>query len=158
PNFLKVLAKSLAALRAFTEVENALAEGQLTMQQREQIALAVAEINGSNYCLQLHSLSGRDAGLSVDDIRLARNATARDPKSNAMLAFTLTVVLQRGEIKNENLKILREFGFSESQIIEIVANIALNIFTNYLTLISKTEADFPPLAESTPAETQAAEF
>ena len=148
PNFLRVLAKSLAAMRAYSEVENALAGGQLTARQREQIALTVAAINGSEYCLAAHSIIGASAGLSAEDVQLAREAKATDPQSNAILAFTLAVVLQRGEIKDEGLKGLRRAGLSESEIIEIVANIAINIFTNYLNLISKTEADFPPSADA----------
>jgi uncharacterized peroxidase-related enzyme len=143
PNFLRVVAKSLAAMRAYAGMEHALARGQLTARQRKQIALAVAEINGSNYCLIAHSKTAKDAALSDEDIRLARRASASDAKSDAMLRFTQAVVLQRGEIRDEELMLVRQAGFSESEIIEIIANIALNIFTNYLNIISKTETDFP---------------
>ena len=64
PNFLRILAKSPAAALAYMLAEGALAEGRLSGRQREQIALAVAEINGSEYCLQAHSAAGRNAGLS----------------------------------------------------------------------------------------------
>lgn len=140
-NFLHILAKSMAAMRAYCEAENALAGGELTAGEREQIALAVAEINGSKYCLRQHAAAARKAGLSEADIRLAGRATATDARARAMLAFVLAVVLQRGEIKPDDLKALRKTGFTESEIIEVVANIAMNIFTNYLNLISKTEAD-----------------
>ncbi len=149
PNFLRVVAKSLAAMRAFAGMEDALARGHLSAREREQIALAVGEINGSNYCLVAHSRSAREAGLSEQDIQLARNADAAETRENAMLRFTQAVALQRGAIRDAELALVRTAGFSESEIIEIIANIALNIFTNYLNIISKTEPD--SLLSQTPA-------
>ena len=146
PNFLKTVARSPAAGMAYVLAEGALADGQLSERQREQIALAVAEINGSKYCLQAHARLGSKAGLSGDEIQSARRAAAPDPKADQMLRFTQAMVLQRGEIKDEDLSALRQAGFSDAELIEIVANIALNIFTNYLNILSKTEPDCPALA------------
>jgi len=141
PNFLKILAKSPAAVQAYSRVEAALAKGRLSPREREQIALAVAEINGSNYCLSAHSVTGRKAGLTEAEIESARRAAAPEAKADQMLRFTQSLVLQRGEISDADLGALRQAGFSEAEVIEIVANIALNIFTNYLTILSKTEVD-----------------
>ncbi len=145
PNFLRILAKSPAVTEAYAGAEQALAAGQLTAADRERLALAVAEINDSKYCLVAHTLTSRDAGLGDEDIRLARKAAATDPKAEAMLRFTQAVVLHRGNIRDEALKAVREAGFSDAEVIEIVANIALNIFTNYLNLVANTEVDFPLL-------------
>jgi len=122
--------------------EKALAKGELTARQREQIALAVAEINDSKYCLAVHSVAGREAGLSDEDIRLARKAGARDSRAEAMLRFAQALTLQRGRISQEDLAALRRAGFSEPQLVEIIASVALNIFTNYLNVVFKTEVDF----------------
>jgi len=102
----------------------------------------VAEINGCDYCRLAHARTAREAALTDQDIRLARKAAAAEPRANAMLRFTQSVVLQRGEISDAELALVRQAGLSESEIIEIIANIALNIFTNYLNIISKTETDF----------------
>ena len=150
PNFLRILAKSPAAALAYTRAEGALAEGRLSQRQREQIALAVAEINGSKYCLLAHSAIGRKAGLTGEEIQSARRAAATDAKADRMLRFTQSVVLQRGEISDEDLGALRDAGFSDAEVIEIVANIALNVFTNYVNILSKTEADFPATAGEQP--------
>ena len=142
-NFVKVLAKSRAAAMAYALASGSLAEGRLTEREREQIALAVAEINGSEYCLLAHSLAGGNAGLSGEEIQSARRAAASDAKSAQMLRFTQSVVLQRGEISDEDLGALRKAGFSEAEMIEIVANIALNIFANYLNILARTGPDSP---------------
>jgi uncharacterized peroxidase-related enzyme len=143
PNFLKILAQSPAASRAYHRTERALAQGRLSKPNRERIALAVAEINGAEHCLQAHAEMGRLAGLTGEEIESARRAAAAEPRADQMLRFTQSVVLQRGEISDADLGALRRAGFSEAEVIEIIANIALNIFTNYLNILSKTEPCFP---------------
>jgi uncharacterized peroxidase-related enzyme len=145
PRFLQLMANSPASLRAYIRADAALVRGQLTPRQREQVALAVAEINGSSYSLSAHYDAGKDIGLTHQEMRLARNATAADPKAEMMLRFTRSVVLQRGEISDEDFQAMGKAGFTDEQIVEIVANIALNIFSNYFNSVAKTEVDFPLL-------------
>src|SRR5882724_6308714 len=145
PRFLQVMANSPASLRAYIRADAALVRGRLTPRQRQQVALAVAEINGSSYSLSAHYEAGKNLGLTQEEMQLARNATATDPKAETMLRFTQAVVLQRGEISDEDFQALRKTGFTDAQIVEIVANIALNIFSNYFNSVAKTEVDFPLL-------------
>ena len=145
PRFLQVMANSPASLRAYLRADAALVRGQLTPRQRQQVALAVAEINGSSYSLSAHYNTGKSLGLTGHEMRLARNATATDPKAETMLRFTQAVVLQRGEVSDDDFQALGKAGFTDAQIIEIVANIALNIFSNYFNSVAKTEVDFPLL-------------
>ena len=149
PRFLQLMANSPASLRAYVRAEAALVCGQLTPRQRRQVALAVAEINGSTYSLSAHYDAGKSLGLTHHEMQLARNATAADTKAETMLRFTQAVVLQRGEISDDDFQALRKAGFADGQIIEIVANIALNIFCNYFNSVAKMEVDFPLLQPGT---------
>ena len=145
PRFLQIMANSPASLRAYIRADAALLRGQLTPRQRQQVALAVAEINGSSYSLSAHYDAGKSLGLTEEEMQLARNATATDPKAETMLRFTQAVVLQRGDISDEDFQALRNAGFTDAEVVEIVANIALNIFSNYFNSVAKTEVDFPLL-------------
>jgi uncharacterized peroxidase-related enzyme len=145
PRFLQVMANSPAAFRAYVLADAALLRGRLTRRQRKQVALAVAEINGSTYSLSAHYDAGKRLGLTDHEMQLARNAVASDPKTQTMLRFTQAVVLQRGDISDEDFQALVKAGFTNAQIIEIVANIALNIFSNYFNSVVRTEVDFPVL-------------
>ena len=145
PNFLKVLANSAAALKAYVESDKALLNGQLTPRFREQIALAVAEINDSKYCLVAHSVASNYAGLTGEEVEMACHATASDPKSQALLHFTQAIVLQRGKISDADFCALGQAGFSQSELVEVIANIVHNIFSNYLNLVARTEIDLPTL-------------
>ena len=149
PRFLQVMANSTAALRAYVLADAALVRGKLTVRQRKQVALAVAEINGSTYSLSAHYDAGKRLGLTDQEMRLARDASAADPKAQTMLRFTQAVVLQRGEISDEDFQALVKAGFTNEQIVEIVANIALNIFSNYFNSVAKTEVHFPLLEPGT---------
>lgn len=140
-HFLQLLAKSPASKSAFLQAKESLAQGSLTQVQREEIALTVAAINGSNYCLAAHTVEGRAAGLNDNDIELARQASARDSKTRAMLSFVQAVVLQRGEVSDPDFAAVRRAGFSEGEIVEVLANVALNIFSNYFNLLAQTELD-----------------
>ena len=143
PRFLQLMANSPAAFRAYILADAALVRGQLTSRQRKQVALAVAEINGSAYSLSAHYDDGKRLGLTDNEMQLARNGTAADPKAETMLNFTQAVVLQRGDVRDDDFQALVKVGFTNEQIVEIVANIALNIFSNYFSSVAKTEVDFP---------------
>jgi len=145
PRFLQVMANSPASLRAYIRADAALVRGRLTPRQRQQVALAVAEINGSSYSLSAHYDAGKSLGLTHAEMQLARNAAAGDTKVDTMLRFTRSVVLQRGEISDEDFQALGKAGFTDEEIEEIVANIALNIFSNYFSSVARTEVDFPLL-------------
>lgn len=153
PNMMRALGNSASALEAYLQFSGSLAKGELSAQQREQIALAVGEANGCDYCLSAHSTIGRMVGLTSDQIRDSRLATAVDSKNNALLHFVRKVVDERGHVSNQDLDDLRDQGFTDGQIAEVVANVAVNLFTNYFNHIAETDIDFaraPALnAEST---------
>jgi len=143
PNLMKTLANSPAALEAYLNFGAALSTGALDAKFREQIAIAVAQANSCEYCLSAHSAIGGMVGLSADEIAVSRNAHAADPKRDAGLRFAQTVVVQRGEISDAALDQVRQAGFTDGEIAEIVANVAVNIFTNYFNHVAQTEVDFP---------------
>ncbi len=143
PNLAKVLANSPAALNAYLSFSGALSEGKLSAKTREQIAVAVANLNTCDYCLSAHNALGKLAGLSADDLSLAQSAEAHDPKTAAALRFAVKVVRERGLLPASEVESLRTVGYADGEIVEIVAAVALNIFTNYFNHIAGTEIDFP---------------
>lgn len=144
PEFFRVLAKSRPALQAYLEAARALANGMLSPRDRNRIALAVSEINGSGYDLSVQARAAKTAGLADHDVELARRAAATDPRICTLLRFVQALVLQRGEIADGDLEALRHAGFSEAETVEIVANVALNVFSNYLNLAARTEVELLP--------------
>jgi uncharacterized peroxidase-related enzyme len=143
PNLFKVLANAPAALEGYVQLSTALAGGALGAKVREQISIAVAEANLCEYCLSAHTYIGGKVGLSEKEITDARQANASSDKTDAILKLARTVVVQRGEISDGALKLARASGLSDGEIVETVANTALNILTNYINHVARTVVDFP---------------
>jgi uncharacterized peroxidase-related enzyme len=143
PNLMKTLATAPAALEAYLNFNSALSSGLLNAKFREQIALSVAQANSCEYCLSAHSAIGKMVGLKPEEIEASRESLSTDPKRDAGLKFAQAIVVQRGELSDGAIDNVRRAGYSDGEITEIVANVALNILTNYFNHIAQTEVDFP---------------
>ncbi len=151
PNLFRVLGNSPAALDGYLGFSGALAGGVLNGRIREQIALAVAETNLCGYCLSAHTFVGGKLGLTEKDMAEARNAIASSDKTDAILKLARNVVLQRGEIGDADLNAARSAGLNDTEIVEVVANVAINLFTNYVNHVARTVVDFPEVKPGEPA-------
>ena len=149
------LGTELTALDAYLHFGAALSTGSLDAKFREQIALAVAQANSCEYCLSAHSAIGKMVGLKPDEILASREAQAQDAKRNAGLRFAQTLVVQRGEVSDHTLAEVKAAGYTDGGITEIVANVAINIFTNYFNHVARTDVDFPAVGMSLAAVSQA---
>ena len=143
PNLTRTMAHSPATLAGYLGLSGAVADGSLSPREREQIALAVSETNGCDYCLAAHAAVGKIVGLSELEIADARRGSATSSRENAILSFTRDLLDQRGAVTDESLARVRDAGVSEGEITEVVANLALHVFTNYLNRLAQTEVDFP---------------
>ena len=146
PNMTRHMARSPAVLDAYLAFAGALAGGSLGAKLREQIALVTAEENGCEYCLSAHAALGKGAGLSAADIADARSAEAADAKARHALRFARTLVLGRGHVADTDVAALRTAGFADGEIDEVIANVALNVFTNYFNNVTHPVVDFPRVA------------
>src|SRR5262249_1363404 len=84
PNLFPVISNCPAALQGHLDLDGALTKGTLSAATRERIAIAVAEIDGCDYCLSAHTYIGRNL-LRLDDAELAanRDGSSNDPKADA---------------------------------------------------------------------------
>lgn len=144
PNMMATMASSPVVLEAYLNFSGALG-ASLNAKLREQIALTVAEINGCRYCASAHSAIGKMVGLDGHAIEEARRAFSHDARTDAALKFAKALVISRGKVSDDEFKAVQSAGFSEKEISEIVANVALNVFTNYFNETAKTEVDFPAI-------------
>lgn len=143
PNMYRLIAQSPAVLQGFAANNGALTK-TLDVKTRERIALAVAQLNGCDYCLSAHSYLGLNlAKISSEEVALNRKGESGDAKANAAVRFAAKVVRERGHITEADIKAVRDVGFSDRQIIEILAVTAENIFTNLLNVVAETDIDFP---------------
>jgi uncharacterized peroxidase-related enzyme len=143
PNLFRVLANSPPALEGLMGLGAALAGGALDEKTRERLALAIAESNLCAYCLSAHTAIAAKIGLNQAEIADAIRASAADPRTDAILKLARSIVVQRGELTDRDLARARAAGLSDGEIVETVANVALNIFENYMSHIARVPIDFP---------------
>ncbi|MFE0844035.1 carboxymuconolactone decarboxylase family protein [Achromobacter insolitus] len=143
PNMFKAVANSPAALQSMWGAFGALGGGVIPAKLGEQIAVAVADRNACEYCLAAHTALGRKAGASAEEMSAAQDGNAADPKSAAALRFALKLVDARGQVSEADVQAVRAAGYSDQEIVEILAHVALNLFTNYVNVAFAVPVDFP---------------
>lgn len=144
PNLFRLVANSPAALEGYVGLMGALGKGALPAATREGIALAVAEINGCGYCLSAHTYLARQVA-RLDDAEIAanRSGTSNDSFADAAVRFASSVARLRGHVSDDELAAVRQAGYTDAQVIEIVQHVALNTWTNYINEVARTDIDFP---------------
>lgn len=144
PNLFRIVANSPQTLEGYLGLNGALGKGSLDAQTRERIALAVAEINGCNYCLAAHQYLGSNlAKLSDAEMEANRRGTSSDEKAAIAVSFAVKIVSNRGRVTDSDFEAVRAAGYSDAEIVEIVGHVALNTLTNYINEVLGTEIDFP---------------
>ncbi len=146
PNMFRAVANSPAALKSMWGSFGALGSGVIGARLGELIAVAVADRNACGYCLAAHTALGRKAGASAEELHLAQAGESADPKTQAALVFALKLVNQRGQLADSDVQALRSAGFSDEAVVEILAHVALNLFTNYVNVAFAVPLDFPQVS------------
>ena len=151
PNMFRLIAQSPNALQGFAANNSALGK-TLDVRTRERIAIAVAQVNGCDYCLSAHAYLGLNlAKITPEEVALNRKGQSGEAKANAAVSFAAKVVRERGHVSSADVQAVRDAGFTDGQIVEILAVTAENIFTNLLNVVAETDIDFPVFHTAEPA-------
>ena len=145
PNFLKVVANSPAALRAFLGLQRIASEGDLDFQTRARIALALAQQNACQYCVSANTALGYEAGLSSAEMRANRAGASHNPKADMAIKFALALADNSGDISNADFLAIRFAGYNDADIVEIITHVGMNMLTNIIGKASRAEIDFPKI-------------
>ncbi len=141
PNFLGVLAGSPAALRAYVRFRSELRHGTLPLATLERISLAVAQATRSEPGLALHARTGRQAGLTLDEVALAREFDSRDEREATLLRWLRPLVERTGCPKLHLHEEAREAGWSDEQLLEAIAYVALEQLTAMVNVAGEVPVD-----------------
>ena len=142
PNIFQTMAQSPTVLEAYLNFNTTLSQGDLPSEIVEQIAITVAGKNQCDYCASVHTTLGQDAGIASDELHRNLSGNSADSKTQSVLIFCREIIENRGDVDDSSLNALRTAGYSDSQILEIIAHIAVNTFTNYFNRVAQTTVDF----------------
>ena len=143
PNLYASMAHSPAALSAALAFGEAMGQSSLSSALKEQLALVIAGTNNCDYCASAHTMIGKGAGVSEEELAANLSGQSSDPKTQAFLTLAKSIVVDRGILSEGDLEAARSAGINEAEIVEVVATVAINTFTNYFNHIAQTEIDFP---------------
>lgn len=150
PNVYKQMASSPAAFEAFLLARESLSKGLLSERMRALIGITIAETYSCEYMLAGRVAMGQKMGLSDQDIELAKSQTSKDAKENAGLQFVRNIVLRHAEMPPSDVTELKTAGYSDGEIVELIANASSDMSVYYLIKIGQPEADFPKVATAFP--------
>ncbi|MFI4917746.1 MAG: carboxymuconolactone decarboxylase family protein [Phycisphaerales bacterium JB060] len=142
-NIFKGMANSPAGLQAYLGMAGALGEGKLSAQEREVIALVTAQQNDCEYCLAAHTHMGKGAGLTEAQTIAARRGELDDANLGALATFTRSLLEKKGFADEGDLKAFKNAGYDDGHVVETIANVGLNFYTNFFNHVNETDVDLP---------------
>lgn len=142
-NIFRSMANSPAALDFYLGASGALSKAGLSAKEVETVQLAIGEANNCGYCVSAHTAIGKSVGLTEGQTVEARRGALADPKLNALAKFSLAIHEKRGFVSDADLAAVKEAGYTDAHVAEVVAAYALAIYTNYFNHVNQTPVDFP---------------
>jgi alkylhydroperoxidase family enzyme len=136
-----ILRGAPAVLRAYARFRSELRHGALSLQTLERIALAVAEHYDSAPGIALHNRTSRQAGLGIDEIALAKEWDSRDVREATLMRYLKALVSEQARPPMHLHEEAREAGWSDEQILEAIAYVALETFTAMINVAGEVPVD-----------------
>jgi uncharacterized peroxidase-related enzyme len=144
PNSFKLMSLSPSALSGVVALQGALGR-TVDARTRDTVALAVSQANGCRYCLSAHSHTAAQFNhATAEEIALARQGRSDDPKRQAAGTFARRVVEERGNVTDADLEAVRNAGYNDKQVVELIALTAQFLLANFMNNVADTDIDFPP--------------
>src|SRR6266576_2426384 len=142
PNLHRLMSISPNALSGWATLMGSLAK-TLDVKTRDGIALAVSDADGCDYCLAAHSfIAGNLGKIPADEIELNREGLSSDPKRQAAVAFAKALIETRGKVSDAQFAAVRDAGWTDGNIVEMIALTAQFLLTNFMNNAVQTPIDF----------------
>lgn len=142
PNIFKGMANSEATLGFYMAGSEALGASKLTATEKEALALAIGSKNECKYCQSAHTAIAGSMGVSESDIESYKSLKSADEKTQSLINFALAVMEKKGFVTDAEIQDVKSKGYTDAHISEVVAVVAINVFTNYFNHVNDTVVDF----------------
>jgi alkylhydroperoxidase family enzyme len=142
PNMLALLAHSPKVLGTYLNLTDAF-NSQLTERLRDLISITVAQVTGGDYLLSFAHVLAKRQGLTDEQMNAARHGESSDVKTAAVLRFAAKAAREHGRVSEGDLAAVREAGYTDAELVAIVAYISFSVFRVYFNLMAQTSIDFP---------------
>ncbi|MGQ7847964.1 carboxymuconolactone decarboxylase family protein [Granulosicoccus sp. 3-233] len=138
-------ANSEAALRAYLQMEQALAAGSLDGREIEAIKLWVSQQTGCDYCLSIHTFKAGKAGFTGEQIlALRRGESIGDARIDCLLRLATQLMQVPGKLSDGLLQEARDMGIDDENLVDLTMVISTIHFTNLTNHINDSKSPLPP--------------
>ena len=145
PNFFRVWAASPESLKGIWPVMNhILTSGRVGRRLKEMIFVTISSLKSCHYCEAAHHAFCLSIGVKPEQIdRLIKNYTAEtdDPREKAAIDFAVKLAKDSHSSSEQDFQTLRELGFDDEEIMEIIAMSGMAVFYNHLANATKINID-----------------
>jgi uncharacterized peroxidase-related enzyme len=142
PNLFATFAESAAVLEGILALDASISKGTLTKVEQQIVKVAVSTENACTYCVAAHSTIAGMLKARPDVVTAVRNgAPVPDPKLDALVAFTRTVIRNKGFSPEAAVSALLAAGYTKAQAIEVVGLVGLKTLENYVHALTKAPLD-----------------
>ncbi|WP_435598820.1 carboxymuconolactone decarboxylase family protein [Streptomyces anulatus] len=135
-DMVSTMAHSPAVLGGYLQLSRAMGRAKLDRGISERISIAIQTRQGCRLCLDAHVGAARRTGVDEGEIERARTGTSEDPGIAAIIALALQVHRKPTSITDAQIIALREHGYSDRAIADVVGVVALNILTGAFNLLA----------------------
>lgn len=143
PNIYKVIGNSPNALAAYLSFSESQKYGSFNSKEREAVYLAVSEENGCNYCLSAHTEIAIKNGFNEEETLQLRAGTHNSRRISIIINLAKSIIINRGKADENLINAFYEAGYNSQALVDLVALVVEQTFTNYIGRLSKPEIDFP---------------
>ncbi|MEV4255022.1 carboxymuconolactone decarboxylase family protein [Spirillospora sp. NPDC049652] len=143
-DMVSTMAHSPALLQGYLDLSRAMKRVKIARPLSEKVSLALQEWIGCGTCMEAHIEAARSVGLTDTDIALARQGTSTDVREAALMGFALRVLSEPSSLKPDDVAALREHGWSDRVIAEIVGLVTLNMLTGSFNLVAGIQPEIAP--------------
>ena len=150
------MGNSPVALDAYLTLEQSLSRSTLTTREIEAVKLLVSQINRCDFCLSVHTVKSKAAGIEQDeqlairrlaDLDLSEQNGIDDARLVAILNLVVCFFRHPGPVDKAILDEAREAGLNDANLMDIVAAVSTIFLTNVFNHINDTELVYAKAAE-----------
>jgi len=144
PNLHGVLATSPNTLEGYKTLHGLFQNSSFNNDELTVVWQSINVEHGCHYCVPAHTAIAHMMEVDAAITDALRNNTALpNAKLQALKDTTLSIVRNRGNISEAELKAFYDAGYGEQQVLEIILGVAQKTISNYVNHIAHTPVDEP---------------
>ncbi len=144
PNLHAVMAEAPGLLEGYQTLHRLFAESSFNADEITVVWQTINVENACHYCVPAHTGIAKSMKVSDEIINALRDETPLpDDKLEALRTFTLKVMRQHGNLKQQDVDDFFAAGYQQRHVLEVILGLAQKVMSNYTNHLAETPVDQP---------------